>query len=54
MQSCVWYGFLFNEDVEKIAYTPDYVKPAEDGKLLRKCAALALAGKTELIDGQDK
>ena len=56
MQSCVWYGFLFNEDVEKIAYTPEYVKPAEDAKLLRKCAALALAGKTELIDGpaQDK
>lgn len=50
MQSCLWYGFLFNEDVEKIAYTPDYVKPAEDAKLLRKCAALALAGKTELID----
>ncbi len=52
MQSCVWYGFLFNEDVEKIAYTPEYVKPAEDAKLLRKCAALALAGKTELIDAQ--
>ena len=51
MQSCVWYGFLFGEDVEKIAYTPDYIKPAEDAKLLRKCAALALAGKTELIDG---
>ena len=50
MQSCVWFGFLFNEDVEKIAYTPDYIKPAEDAKLLRKCAALALAGKTELID----
>ena len=50
MQSCVWYGFLFGEDVEKIAYTPDYIKPAEDAALLRKCAALALAGKTDLID----
>lgn len=40
LQACLWYGFLFNEDPEKITYTPKIA--AENCAILRKCAAEAL------------
>jgi len=44
LQGCVWFGALFGADVPRISYAPKYLKPAE-AKLLRQCAAAALAGK---------
>ena len=49
LQACVWFGALFGADVRAIGYVPEHLS-AQKAALLRECAALALAGKTELID----
>lgn len=41
LQACLWFGFLFNEDIEKITYIPKNIDSTQ-GKILRKCAKDAL------------
>ena len=41
LQAVCWYAFLFNEDAEKITYTPKNIN-VQDAALLRKCAKKAI------------
>ena len=41
LQSCLWFGFLFGEDIEKITYVSKNIKP-DQAEVLRKCASDAL------------
>jgi hypothetical protein len=41
LQACLWFGFLFNEDIEKITYVPKNID-SNQGKILRQCALNAL------------
>jgi hypothetical protein len=41
MQAACWYAFLFDEDAEKITFTPKTIKP-QTAELLRKCAQKAV------------
>ena len=47
LQAACWYAFLFNEDAEKISYTPKSIK-AEDAELLRKCAQKAVKNYSQV------
>ncbi len=44
LQACVWLAALFDVDVTKLAYEPAFKDFAPQAKLMRECAAAAVAG----------
>ena len=44
LQACVWLAALFNVDVTKLAYEPALKDFSSRAKLMRECAAEAVAG----------
>jgi len=47
LQACLWFGFLFGEDIEKITYVPKNIK-SDQAEILRKCASDALKGYQQI------
>ena len=47
LQACLWFGFLFGEDIGKITYISKNIEP-DQAEILRKCASDALKGYQQI------